>query len=99
MEFTVWLGPLPVRWKARVEDVSATGFVDRQVVGPFAAWVHRHTFAQLAGGGTGVLDEVEARLKPQALWGLVGLAIWIGLPLLFAYRGWTTRRLLEGETA
>jgi ligand-binding SRPBCC domain-containing protein len=96
MDFTMWMGPLPVRWQARVENVTLTGFLDRQVRGPFAAWAHRHTFVQLAEGGTEVLDEVEARLKTHALWGLVGLAMWLGLPLLFAYRGWQTRRLLEG---
>ena len=41
----------------------------------------------------------EASLKPHPVWGLVGLAMWLGLPLLFAFRGWKTRRLLEGETA
>ena len=99
MDFTMWMGPLPVRWVARVEDVSPTGFLDRQVRGPFEAWAHQHTFVQLEEGGTEVLDEVEARLKPHLLWGLVGLAMWLGLPLLFAYRGWKTRRLLEGAAA
>ena len=95
MGFTMWMGPLPVRWEARVEDVSPAGFLDRQVRGPFGAWAHRHTFAQLGEGESEVLDEVEASLKPHALWGAVGLAMWLGLPLLFAYRGWKTRRLLE----
>jgi ligand-binding SRPBCC domain-containing protein len=97
MEFTMWMGPLPLRWKARVEDVSTTGFVDQQIEGPFAAWSHRHTFVQLAEGRTEVVDEVEAALKPHGLWGLVGLVMWLGLPLLFSYRGWRTRRLLEGD--
>jgi ligand-binding SRPBCC domain-containing protein len=99
MEFTMWLGPLPVRWVARVEDVSPAGFLDRQVRGPFEAWAHRHTFVQVEEGTTEVSDEVEARQKPQALWELVGLAMWLGLPLLFAYRGRKTRRLLEGDAA
>ena len=96
MDFTMWMGPLPIRWEARVEDVSPTGFVDQQVRGPFEAWAHRHSFVAVDAETTEVVDEVEARLKPHALWGLVGLAMWLGLPLLFAYRGWKTRRLLEG---
>jgi ligand-binding SRPBCC domain-containing protein len=99
MGFTMWMGPLPVHWEARVEDVSPTGFLDRQVRGPFEAWAHRHAFVQIAKDTTEVLDEVEASLKPHVLWGAVGLAMWLGLPLLFAYRGWKTRRLLEGEAA
>ncbi len=98
IEFTMWLGPLPVRWLARVEDVSDTGFLDRQVRGPFRAWAHRHTFVPLDEATTEVRDEVEARLKSHPLWGAVGLAMWLGLPLLFAYRGWKTRRLLEEKT-
>ena len=31
MDFTMWLGPLPVRWLARIEDVSPTEFTDRQL--------------------------------------------------------------------
>jgi ligand-binding SRPBCC domain-containing protein len=34
MSFTMWLGPIPVRWVAEFQDVSATGFVDRQREGP-----------------------------------------------------------------
>ena len=96
MAFTMWLGPLPVRWVARVEDVSTAGFLDRQVRGPFAAWTHRHRFVALDEDTTEVVDEVEARLKVHPLWSAVGLAMWVGLPLLFVYRAWKTRRLLEG---
>lgn len=99
MRFTLWLGPLPVRWLARVEQVSPEGFVDRQVDGPFAAWTHRHRFLAVDEANTDVVDEVEARLKAHLLWGAVGLTMWLGLPLLFAYRGWKTRRLLEGDGA
>lgn len=96
MDFTMWLGPLPVRWVARVEDVSPAGFLDRQIRGPFASWVHRHRFVAVDETTTDVIDEVEARLKPHLLWGAVGLAMSLGLPLLFGYRGWKSRRLLEG---
>ncbi len=99
MVFTMWMGPLPVRWVARVDEVSPWGFVDRQVSGPFASWSHRHTFVKVNGDTTEVVDGVAARLKRHVLWGLVGLGMWLGLPLLFAYRGWKTRRLLEGVAA
>jgi len=35
MEFTLWVGPLPVRWLAHIEQVSGEGFTDRQLRGPF----------------------------------------------------------------
>jgi ligand-binding SRPBCC domain-containing protein len=99
MDFTMWMGPLPVRWVARVEDVSSTGFLDRQVQGPFSAWMHRHSFAVVDEATTEVIDEVQARLKPHVLWGPTGLGMWLGLPLLFGFRAWKTRRLLEGGAA
>ncbi len=99
MAFTMWMGPLPVRWEARVEDASPAGFLDRQLRGPFASWIHRHRFLELDEGSTEVVDEVEARLKPHLLWGPAGLAMWVGLPLLFAYRARKTRRLLEAGAA
>jgi len=99
MAFTLWLGPLPVRWLARVEEMSPEGFVDRQLEGPFAAWSHRHRFLAVDEATTEVVDEIEARFRPHVLWGAVGLAMWLGLPLLFTYRGWKTRRLLEGAGA
>jgi ligand-binding SRPBCC domain-containing protein len=96
MEFTMWMGPLPVRWVARVEDLSSGGFLDRQVRGPFDQWVHRHSFLEVDRETTEVGDQIQARLRRHLLWGPVGLGMWLGLPLLFAYRGWKTRRLLAG---
>jgi ligand-binding SRPBCC domain-containing protein len=94
MDFTMWLGPLPLRWLARIEDVSSTGFTDRQLQGPFKHWLHRHTFLPVNEATTAVVDEIELEIRPHLLWGLVGLGMWISLPLLFAYRGWKTRRLI-----
>jgi ligand-binding SRPBCC domain-containing protein len=94
MAFTLWAGPLPLHWTARIEGVSPEGFTDRQVRGPFAAWQHRHRFERLSERETAVVDEVTAELKRHPFWWMVGALMWLGLPLLFAYRGWRTRRLL-----
>lgn len=95
MTFTLWLGPLPLRWHAQIENVTPTSFQDRQVSGPFAKWIHRHTFVPLTDGATEVVDEIEAELDQGLLKRLVGTGMWLNLPILFAYRGWKTRRLLE----
>ena len=95
MEFTMWLGPLPVRWLARIEAVSSTGFTDRQLRGPFAKWVHRHSFAAVDEQTTEVNDEVILSLRPHYFWGPVGLGMLLGLPILFAFRGWKTRAMLQ----
>jgi ligand-binding SRPBCC domain-containing protein len=94
MDFTIWLGPLPVRWKARIEDVSPTGFVDRQLEGPFRRWIHRHNFKPVDEETTEVVDEIEFKLAKDPVRGMMGLGMTLSLPLLFAYRGWKTRRML-----
>jgi ligand-binding SRPBCC domain-containing protein len=95
MDFTLWLGPVPLHWLARIENVSPHGFVDRQLRGPFQHWAHHHRFVVVDAATTEVVDEIEATLKKHPWWGLMGLGMWISLPLLFAYRGWQTRRLLK----
>jgi len=95
MNFTMWLGPFPLHWLARIEAVSPDGFTDRQLSGPFAEWVHRHTFVAVDEHTTEVVDEINLRLRSHPLWWLVGMGMWLGLPILFAYRGWKTRRTLQ----
>lgn len=94
MAFSLWLGPLPLSWRARIEEMTPYGFVDRQVQGPMGLWQHRHTFVPIDDNTTEVVDEVELAVRPHPLWGPVGLGMALSLPLLFAYRAWRTRRLV-----
>ncbi len=94
MRFTLWLGPFPIRWHAVIEAVSDAGFADRQLSGPFAYWVHRHTFIESGEGLTTVRDEIEYAYRRHLVWGLIGRLFVLGLPVLFFYRAWRTRRLL-----
>ncbi len=97
MDFTLWLGPLPIRWQARIEEVSETGFVDRQLDGPFGRWDHRHTFKLVDETTTLVIDEIEFELARSPFKAAIGLGMGLTLPLLFAYRGWKTRRFLKNS--
>src|SRR5512141_1391989 len=48
-EFTLWFGPLPVRWQALHSNVDRLrGFTDTQARGPMRQWRHRHRFTPLA---------------------------------------------------
>jgi len=93
--FTMWLGPIPIRWDSLIHDVSVAGFADKQVEGVFGSWVHRHHFVKVDGSTTEVYDVVEATLKQHILHWPLGLLLWLSNPLLFRYRARCTKRLLE----
>jgi ligand-binding SRPBCC domain-containing protein len=92
--FTLWFGPLPVYWRLRIENASLNGFEDHQIDGPFQQWVHHHRFNALDETTTEVTDEVHLQLKAKLPEFLIGLGMLLGMPLLFAYRAWKTRRLV-----
>jgi ligand-binding SRPBCC domain-containing protein len=100
LEFTLWLGIVPVRWLARIEAIDGVaeeeGFLDRQVRGPFKSWTHTHRFEPLGPRHTMIDDRIEAELSLHPLHTPVGAAMWSGLPIVFRWRAWRTRRLLEG---
>jgi uncharacterized protein (TIGR01777 family) len=96
-ELAVRIGPVWVRWKAIHEAVEpGRGFRDRQLSGPFAAWVHDHRFLP-AGESESVLeDRIEYALKFGALGRLLGGAtVRRDLARLFAFRHRRTREDLR----
>jgi len=95
MDFSLGVGPISIRWVALIEQVSPNGFTDRQLHGPFAEWVHRHSFNALDEWTTEVDDEIKLSPRSHPWWWLVGMGMWVGLPILFAYRASKTRRMLE----
>ena len=92
-EFTMWMGPIPVRWVAEHSDVSPTGFVDTQIRGPMKSWKHTHRFNRVSPQVTEVHEHIEfehyAGLK--GIWSRM-LFPRIALIVLFTYRRWATRR-------
>lgn len=58
-EFTVWLGPLPIRWTAEHSNVSAEGFTDTQTEGPMKRWVHTHRYVPVDEHTTRVTEHIE----------------------------------------
>ena len=95
MAFTLAFAFVQLRWVARIENVTPNGFIDRQTQGPFRAWVHTHAYAQIDANTTDVLDNVHAELRTDFPWLFVGLGMWLSMPMLFAYRAWKTKQLLE----
>ena len=99
-EFTLWVGPLPLRWTAVHRDVSDRGFTDVQAAGPAAKWEHTHTFVPLDAERTEIREHIEYAHKP----GLVGLVTRIlfakpNLLGMFFYRSLVTRWHLRRSAA
>lgn len=70
-------------------------FVDEQIEGPFAHWVHRHEFEDL-GQQTRLTDRVDYRLPGgPAVRFLFGWTVELMLRQMFAHRHAVTKRLCE----
>ena len=94
MYFNLKLGPIKIHWVAHLESLSVEGFTDRQLIGPYQEWVHQHRFNSVNETTTLVLDEIELRLRKHPVWWIVGMGMYLSLPILFTFRQWKTRRLL-----
>jgi ligand-binding SRPBCC domain-containing protein len=95
VDFTLWFGPVPVRWVAVHSDLGPEGFTDTQVEGPFEHWVHRHEFIEIDEHSTEVVDDIQAEHGRFPWKGLISRFMRITLPILFAYRAWRTRQIVE----
>ncbi len=92
LEFTLWFGPVPVRWLASHQPgPTEHSFADQMVKGPMDYWLHRHIF-ETVDGGIRLTDRITLAHKP-GIPGLLTRLFFDGLPLrfLFAYRHWRTR--------
>lgn len=91
-EFTLWVGPLPLRWTAVHRGVSDRGFTDVQVTGPAAKWEHTHSFVPLDAGHTEIREHIEYEHAGGAM-GLVTRILFAKANLLgmFFYRSLVTR--------
>lgn len=92
-EFTMWMGPIPVYWKAEHSNVSETSFTDTQVAGPMKKWVHTHTFNAVDDETTEVHEHIEFEHHSglKGVWSRL-LFPQIGLKILFNIRRGITRR-------
>jgi ligand-binding SRPBCC domain-containing protein len=95
MSFSLWMGPIPIRWSARITRSGSWGFEDIQTAGPFMTWAHTHRFEALDENQTRVTDTIHFEYKRHWFWGPIGLVMAIGLPALFWYRAHRTKALLS----
>jgi len=74
-------------------------FVDEQIHGPLAKWVHRHEF-EAAGAKTRLTDRIAYELPGGSLVNmLLGWTVSLGLRNMFAHRHRVTREFCEKQSA
>jgi len=97
-EFTLWMGPLPIRWRAVHSSIGSHGFTDTQESGPLKSWRHKHCFEALDDMTTQIYEHIEYEF--QSGWrGLLTRILFgrLGLIALFTYRKWATQRALRSN--
>jgi len=81
------LGPFRQRWMARHRSVvPGREFVDEQVEGPFARWVHSHLFEPVGADRCRYTDRIDYQLPAGAVGLLAGGAVRHRLERSFRYR-------------
>ena len=91
---------IPMRWRTEITEWNPPiEFVDTQLRGPYAEWVHRHRFIALTAGTTLMEDHVRFRLPFGRIGAVTGLVVRRQLRRIFAYRNETVTTLLESSGA
>lgn len=96
IEYSLSLFGVPFKWQTLIEQWEpGVKFVDRQLKGPYALWVHTHTFEAVGADKTLMTDRVEYQI-PMGFLGEIahGLFVKETLKRIFNHRAEVTARLL-----
>lgn len=97
IDYRLCLHGVPLTWRTHIAFWDPpNGFVDEQLRGPYAQWIHTHTFTDLPTGGTRINDEVRYRLPFGPLGRLVHPLIRRQVGRIFEYREGMVRAALGG---
>ena len=100
IDFRLSLMGIPFEWKTEISVWDPPHvFVDRQVKGPYAEWVHTHTFRSSNEGRTNMEDDVTYSLPSQPLGELAHPLVRKQLERIFTYRREIILKLLKIQTA
>ena len=91
---------IPMRWRTLISEWNPPyEFVDVQLAGPYADWVHRHRFIDLTDGGTLMEDYVRFRLPLGRLGAIAAPVVRRQLRRIFTFRAAIIPTLMTGVTS
>lgn len=99
IEYQLRLFGVPFRWVTRIAEwIPPERFVDEQLRGPYALWVHTHTF-EATPSGTVIRDQVRYRLPLSPLGDVSYPFVRAQVGRIFEHRRRVVREALLGQGA
>jgi len=96
IDYRLSLFGVPFKWKTRISAWSPPDFfIDEQLSGPYALWVHRHTFRALSETETEIEDDVTYSLPLSPLGEIAYPVVRWQLMRIFQFRQKAVQALLS----
>jgi ligand-binding SRPBCC domain-containing protein len=97
IDYSLRLRGLPMKWRTEISVWEPPfRFVDQQLRGPYAQWIHTHEFTEI-DGGTLIEDEVRYRLPFEPLGDIAHFIVRKELDNIFDFRSRAVKEILEGR--